>query len=114
MHSYLVTLLLQMCLLKPMLVDPLRKSNCCPVSDGASSIVMVTREKAEALIAEGKIKGAAYISGVDHRIDAHGLGVRDLTVSDSCKIAGEKAGVANGNVDIAELYAPFSHQETYC
>ena len=93
------------------LVEPLRKSDCCPISDGASSLVMVTREVADKLIAEGKISGAAYITGLDHRIDAHGLGVRDLTVSDSTRIAAEKAGVANGKVDIAELYAPFSHQE---
>lgn len=92
-------------------VDPLRKSDCCPVTDGASSLIMVTKEVADKLIAEGKIKGAAYITGLDHRIDPHGLGVRDLTVSESCRIAGEKAGVKDGNVDIAELYAPFSHQE---
>jgi acetyl-CoA acetyltransferase len=98
-------------LAEPMLVDPLRKSDCCPITDGASSLVMVTRERAEALIKAGVIKGAAYITGIDHRIDAHGLGVRDLTVSASTKIAGEKAGVAKGKVDIAEIYAPFSHQE---
>lgn len=98
-------------LAEDMLVDPLRRSDCCPISDGASAVVMVTREIAEKLIAEGKIKGAAYISGIDHRIDAHGLGVRDLTSSESIRIAAEKAGVHKGKVDIAELYAPFSHQE---
>jgi acetyl-CoA acetyltransferase len=92
-------------------VSPLRKHDCCPVTDGASSLIMVTREKAEQMIAEGKIKGAAYIKGLDHRIDAHGLGVRDLTTCESARIAAEKAGVANGKVDIAEIYAPFSHQE---
>ncbi len=94
-----------------MLVDPLRKSDCCPVSDGASSLIMVTREKAEAMIAEGKISKAAYITGLDHRIDAHGLGTRDLTVSNSASLAAEKAGLTKGSVDIAEIYAPFSFQE---
>lgn len=98
-------------LAEPMLVDPLRKSNCCPVTDGAAALVMVTREKAEQMIAEGKIKGAAFIKGIDHRIEPHGLGTRDLTVSVSTKLAAEKAGVANGKVDIAELYTPFAHQE---
>ncbi|MCK5881200.1 MAG: lipid-transfer protein [Sinobacterium sp.] len=93
------------------LLEPLRKSDCCPITDGASSLVMVTKEIADKLIAEGKITSAAYITGLDHRIDAHGLGIRDLTVSDSTRIAGEKAGVAKGKVDIAELYTPFSHQE---
>ncbi len=71
---------------------------------------MVTREIADKLLAEGKIKGAAYITGLDHRIDPHGLGLRDLTTSESTRIAGENAGVQNGPVDFAEIYAPFSHQ----
>ena len=71
---------------------------------------MVSREKADELIKAGKINRAVYIKGIDHRIDAHGLGVRDLTVSESAQIAAKNAGVANGKVDIAELYAPFSHQ----
>lgn len=93
------------------LVSPLRKHDCCPISDGACAVLMVSREKAEALQAAGKIQGAAYITGIDHRIDAHGLGIRDLTTSNSASLAAEKAGVANGKVDIAELYTPFSHQE---
>ncbi|CAA0119049.1 Uncharacterised protein [BD1-7 clade bacterium] len=93
-----------------MLVEPLRKSDCCPITDGASSLVMVTKEVADKLIAEGKIQGAAYITGLDHRIDAHGLGVRDLTTAESARIAAEKAGVADGPVEFAEIYAPFSHQ----
>lgn len=93
------------------LVEPLRKSNCCPITDGASAVILTTREKAEQLIKQGKIKGAAYIKGIDHRVDAHGLGVRDLTVSNSARIAAEHAGVNKAKVDIAELYTPFAHEE---
>jgi acetyl-CoA acetyltransferase len=39
------------------------------------------------------------------------LGVRDLTTSASSRSAAERAGVADGKVDVAELHAPFSHQE---
>ena len=53
----------------------------------------------------------ALISGIDHRIETHNLGMRDLTDSVSTRLAGAGAGVDNGDVDIAELYAPFSHQE---
>lgn len=98
-------------LAEPLFVDPLRRSDCCPISDGASSLIMVTREKAEQMIAEGKITKAAYIKGLDHRMDAHGLGLRDLTQSPSTAIAAEKTGVIQGGIDIAELYAPFSFQE---
>lgn len=93
------------------LVSPLRKHDCCPISDGACALLMVSREKAEQLQAAGKIQNAAYITGIDHRIDAHGLGLRDLTTSNSTKLAAQKAGVAKAGVDIAELYTPFSHQE---
>jgi acetyl-CoA acetyltransferase len=53
----------------------------------------------------------AYITGIDHRIEAHALGLRDLTASVSTRLAGEKAGVNHGPVDVAELHAPFTHQE---
>ncbi|HMC53096.1 MAG TPA: lipid-transfer protein, partial [Acidimicrobiales bacterium] len=53
----------------------------------------------------------AWIRGIDHRIEPHGLGVRDLTASASTRLAGERAGVGAGPVDLAELHAPFSFQE---
>ena len=93
-------------LAEPMFVSPLRKHDCPPISDGACAVVLAVRE-----VAEKKCKRPAYIRGIDHRIEAHMLGNRDLTVSASTKLAGEKAGVHKGKVDIAELYAPFSHQE---
>ncbi len=52
-----------------------------------------------------------WIRGIDHRIEPQALGVRDLTRSASTELAGEKAGVRKGRVDVAELHAPFTHQE---
>jgi acetyl-CoA acetyltransferase len=37
--------------------------------------------------------------------------VRDLTRSRSTEIAAEKAGAASDKIDVAELSAPFTHQE---
>ena len=51
-----------------------------------------------------------WIRGIDHRVESQHLGSRDLTTSSSTRLAGEKAGVGT-DVDIAELHAPFSHQE---
>lgn len=53
----------------------------------------------------------AWIRGIDHRIEAHSLGVRDLTDSPSTRLAAEKAGAFERPVDTAELHAPFSSQE---
>lgn len=93
-------------LAQDMFVSPLRKGDICPVSDGASAMVICTVEKAKEWG-----KPYAIISGIDHRIESHNLGMRDLTDSVSTRKAAEQAGVGNGNVDVAELYAPFSHQE---
>ena len=87
-------------------VSPLRKADICPVSDGASAMIICTPEKARAW-------GVPYalITGIDHRIETHNLGMRDLTDSVSTRLAAEGARVNEGAVDVAELYAPFSHQE---
>ncbi len=53
----------------------------------------------------------AWIRGIDHRIEAHSLGVRDLTSSPSTALAAERSGVQAGSVDLAEIHAPFTHQE---
>ncbi|MCR9106884.1 MAG: thiolase domain-containing protein [Gammaproteobacteria bacterium] len=87
-------------------VSPLRKADMCPVSDGASAVVIATVEKAR----EWGIP-YAVISGIDHCIETHNLGMRDLTDSSSTRTAAKNAGMHNGAVDVAELYAPFSHQE---
>ena len=51
------------------------------------------------------------IKGIDHRIESHNFGARDLTRSVSTELAAKAVGVADGAVEVAELYAPFSHQE---
>ena len=88
------------------LVSPLRRFDCSPVSDGAAAMIICTLDKAREWGAPH-----ARISGIDHRIETHNLGMRDLTDSVSTRLAARGAGVAAGPVDVAELYAPFSHQE---
>jgi acetyl-CoA acetyltransferase len=90
----------------PYLASPLRKHDCPPISDGAAAIVLAADD-----VARRVCKRPAWITGIDHRIEPQGLGLRDLTRSSSTRLAGEKAGVGKGPVDVAELHAPFSHQE---
>jgi acetyl-CoA acetyltransferase len=96
----------QTLLAEPSLVSPLRKSDCAPVADGASAMIICTVEQARVWDVP-----FAVISGIDHRIETHNLGMRDLTDSVSTRQAGEVAGAGQGPVEAAELYAPFSHQE---
>jgi len=91
---------------EPTFVSPLRKHDCCPISDGASAMIIATVEKAKEWG-----KPYAVIKGLSHAIETHILGARDLTRSPSTENAASKAGVSNGPVDIAEVHAPFSHQE---
>jgi acetyl-CoA acetyltransferase len=92
-------------LAEPYLVEPLRKHDCPPISDGACAVVLAAGDTARRLS-----KRPAWIRGIDHRIEPHQPGSRDLTTSVSTRIAAEHAG-ATGRFDIAELHAPFSHQE---
>ncbi|MFM7069703.1 MAG: lipid-transfer protein, partial [Actinomycetes bacterium] len=39
------------------------------------------------------------------------FGARDLTRAPSIAVAAQHAGVAAGKIDVAELHAPFTHQE---
>jgi acetyl-CoA acetyltransferase len=87
-------------------VAPLRRHTLPPLSDGCAAIVLAAGDRAYELCDR-----PAFITGIDHRIETHALGARDLTRSPSTKLAGEKAGVAKAAVDLAELHAPFAPQE---
>lgn len=93
-------------LAEPYLVAPLRKHDCPPISDGAAAVVLAADERARRLH-----RRPAWIRGIDHRIDPQALGLRDLTRSASAAFAAGKAGVADRPVEVAELHAPFTHQE---
>ena len=88
------------------MVDPLRRHDCPPISDGACALILAADARARDLH-----ERPAWIRGIDHRIEPMALGLRDLTTSASTRLAGERAGVADGDVDVAELHAPFSPQE---
>jgi acetyl-CoA acetyltransferase len=91
-------------LAQPMYADPLRRWDIAPVSDGAAAIVIAAGDKAY----EAR-ENPAWITGFEHRIEPIALNARDLTTSTSTALAGRAAGI--DGVDLAELHAPFSHQE---
>ena len=89
---------------KPYIADPLRAHDCAPVTDGAAVVILAAGDRARALA-----ERPAWITGFEHRIDSATLGARDLTRSPSAASAGRAAGAARAQV--AELHAPFTHQE---
>jgi len=90
----------------PCIASPLRKHECAPITDGAAAVVLAAGELAKRLSPR-----PAWIRGIDHRIEPHQLGMRDLTSSPSTALAARNAGAAGRAFDVAELYAPFTHQE---
>ena len=92
-------------LTRPYLADPLRVHDCAPVSDGAAALVLASPGRARR-----HRERPAWITGVAHRIDPQGLGERDLTAVPSATAAAAAAGLP-GDLDVAELHAPFTHQE---
>ncbi|MEU6084849.1 thiolase domain-containing protein [Streptomyces sp. NPDC047108] len=88
------------------LVRPLRRRDVPPVGDGAAAVVLAAGDTARRLCSR-----PAWIRGMDHRIEAHSLGVRDLTDAPSARLAAERAGAFERPVDTAELHAPFTSQE---
>jgi acetyl-CoA acetyltransferase len=91
-------------LARPYVADPLRAHDCAPVTDGAAVVILAAGHRARSLC-----ERPAWITGFEHRIDSAALGARDLTTSPSAAAAGVAAGA--GRAQLAELHAPFSHQE---
>jgi acetyl-CoA acetyltransferase len=115
---------------RPYVADPLRAHDCAPVGDGAAVVILAAGHRASELC-----QRPAWITGFEHRIDSASLGARELTTATSAAAAGRAAGAGSGaagassratsgagsraasgtsglaGVEVAELHAPFTHQE---
>lgn len=90
----------------PMVADPLREHDCPTKADGVTAVVIAAGDAAV-----GLCRRPAWIRAIDHRIDHQSLGLRALTDLPAARLAGQKTGVAHDRLDVAELHAPFTHQE---
>jgi acetyl-CoA acetyltransferase len=93
-------------LAQPYVSAPLRRHDLPPISDAAAAVVLARGDRARELC-----ERPAWIRGLDHRIEVHQPGMRDLTVSPSTTLAARKAGYDGGPLDVAELSATFTPQE---
>lgn len=91
-------------LAEPTWADPLRLHDIAPVTDGAAVAILASAERARELR-----ERPAFITGLEHRIDSPAMGSRDLTRSASTAAAARAAGAVD--IQLAELHAPFTHQE---
>ena len=86
--------------------EPLRRHDVPPITDGAAAMVLATGDRARRLV-----ERPAYITGFDHRSEAHNPSFRALDDSPSTRRAAEAAGLGDGPVEVAELQAAFTHEE---
>jgi acetyl-CoA acetyltransferase len=93
-------------LAEPLLHDPLRAHDLPARADGGAAVILATREAAERVC-----ERPAWITGIDHRMDMHHFGARDPRRALSAHLAGQAVGSSADKVDVAELDAPFTHQE---
>lgn len=93
-------------LAQPYFNDPLRPADIAPVSDGAAAVILARGPRARELC-----ENPVWIRAIDHRIESHHPGLRDLTTSQSAALAAGRVGLHDGPVDVAELCTAFSHEE---
>lgn len=84
---------------RPYVADPLRAHDCAPVGDGAAVVILASGERARQLCDR-----PAWITSLRHRIESGSFGARDLLSVGLGPVGGQP-------VDVAELHAPFTHQE---
>lgn len=94
----------------PMVADPLRQFDMCPVSDGAAAVLLVARDKQEEL-GFGH-KPFARIAGIASATDTHYVADRAeptdlLAVRLAAQKAYQMAGMGPEDIDCAELHDAF-------
>ncbi|HLM19089.1 MAG TPA: lipid-transfer protein [Acidimicrobiia bacterium] len=91
---------------EPYFSAPLRTHDLPPISDGAAAVLIAADDRARDLS-----DNPVWIRGMDHRIESHHPGLRDLTRSVSSELAAEQVGLADAPVDVAELMVTYSPEE---
>ena len=92
----------------PMVADPLRFFDCCPVSDGGACVILASGEVAKKLD-----KPMIKLAGIGQATDTHTLHERQeptdlLAVREAAKKSFAMAGVKPGDVHVAELHDAFT------
>ena len=92
---------------RPFFADPLRRHDIAPITDGASAIVLAAGDRARNCVS------ARPGSPVSSIASKRRSSVRaDLTTSPSTAVSAQAAtGGDAGSIEVAELHAPFSHQQ---
>ena len=91
----------------PLVADPLRRYDMCPMSDGAAAVLLCAMERAERFV-----KPPVRIAGIGQATDTHVVANRTvptdlLAVRLAAQRAYAMAGLGPENMDVAELHDAF-------
>ncbi len=94
----------------PLVADPLRQFDMCPVSDGAAAVLLVAKDQQEALGFGDKL--FVRVAGIASATDTHVVANREdpsdlLAVRLSAEKAYKMAGMGPQDIDVAELHDAF-------
>jgi acetyl-CoA C-acetyltransferase len=97
--------------LNPMVAEPLRLFDCCPISDGAAMIILASEK-----VAKRYTDSPVYISGLGHASDTMALHDRvELTSLKASKVASRQAykmaGIEPKNISLACVHDCFTGAE---
>jgi acetyl-CoA C-acetyltransferase len=94
-----------------MVADPLRLYDCCPISDGASAVVLCATEAARSYTAQPvEIMASAQTTGFNALANTPQATTLDASVL-AGKLAFEMAGLKPADVDVVELHDCFTVAE---
>jgi acetyl-CoA acetyltransferase len=92
----------------PFVVEPLRRDDCCLLSDGAAAVIVMSADRARALA----IEGAVPILGFGQAQESYDVHLRsDLTrtvAGKSADMAFRMAGLTREDIGVAQLYDCFT------
>lgn len=99
---------LEQVLASPMITDPLTRSQCCPIADGAAAVVLANDRVAASFSRAVRIDAALLVSGsYPAPVDM----VRWETDSRASRQAYEKAGIGPDDLDLVECHDAFTISE---
>lgn len=91
----------------PLITSPLRKFDCCLVTDGGAALVLTSRERARKL-KQKPVYIWGYGESTDHRDISSMPDLTTTSAVHSGNSAFEMAGVSQTDIDVVELYDAFT------
>lgn len=92
----------------PFVVEPLRRDDCCLLSDGAAAVIVMSKQRAQSL----GIDKAVPILGFGQGQESWDVHLRPSLTSTQASVSAEKAfrmaGIARKDISVAQLYDCFT------